>query len=137
MQVILVELSFFMYQLTIMMYEWSKQKTSCKNDRMNGLTKPIKKTNFLIKETNMKQLLTAFLFFFYMTASAQKVVDVTKNDYVGATNFYSVAGEPFVNSKFVRLKAGSPYFVDDWMKGKGLAESGQTYAGGTVKLNLL
>lgn len=85
----------------------------------------------------MKQLLIAFLFLFYMTSSAQKVVDASKNDYVGMNNFYSVAGEPFVNAKFVRLKSGSPYFADEWLKGKGVSESGQVYAGGTVKLNLL
>jgi hypothetical protein len=85
----------------------------------------------------MKQLLIAFILFSYITATAQKVVDVSKNESLGPNNFFSVAGEPFVNAKFVRLKSGSPYFVDDWLKGRGVAESGQVYAGGTVKLNLL
>jgi hypothetical protein len=85
----------------------------------------------------MKYPLIAVILLSQMLVSAQKVVDVSKNEDIGANTFYSVGGEPFVNAKFVRLKSGSPYFLNEWLKAKGVGESGQVYGGATVKLNLL
>jgi hypothetical protein len=69
-------------------------------------------------------------------AVAQKTIDVSKNEGIGANTFYSVGGAPFVNAKFVRLISGSPFFKEQWMKGSGTAANGTAYGGGLVKLNL-
>lgn len=68
---------------------------------------------------------------------AQKTVDVDKSDGVAANSFYSVGGEPFVNTKFVRLTSGSPFFKDEWMKGTAVSAAGIRYKSGILKLDLL
>ena len=68
---------------------------------------------------------------------AQQVIDINKVDNIGSNTFYSVGGAPFVNAKFVRLKSGTPYFSDEWMKAKGLSVQGKAYSAPAVRLNLL
>lgn len=70
---------------------------------------------------------------------AQRVVDVSKNDYrtVSGSLFYAVNGEPVVTTKFVKLVEGTPYFRDEWMKSVVVLPNGAAYKNVSVKLDLL
>jgi len=69
--------------------------------------------------------------------SAQRTVDVTNNDVrVGATTVNEVNGTPFINTKFVRLVEGSPYFSEDWMKAVLVGTDNYNYKNQVVKLDL-
>src|SRR4051812_3149368 len=69
--------------------------------------------------------------------SAQKVIDVSKQDVtVGSDIFYTVGGTPFVNAKFVSLVEGTPYFKDEWLKAKITMPAGKEYKDISVKIDL-
>lgn len=74
---------------------------------------------------------------FSLGSSAQKRIDVDKTEGLPQNVFYSVGGEPFVNVKFVRLKSGSPYFKEEWMKGNGISATGSVYKAGVLRLDLV
>jgi hypothetical protein len=81
-------------------------------------------------------LILICLGFFYVT-SAQKVIDVNKqNVTVGNDLFFTVGGEPFVNAKFVSLVEGTPYFKDEWLKGSIIMPAGKEYKDISVKVDL-
>lgn len=85
----------------------------------------------------MKLFITLFIIACFQISSAQRVVDVSKeNVAIGSHNFYSVGGEPFVNLKFVSLVEGSPYFRDKWMNATIIMPMGKEYKDIDVKLNL-
>jgi hypothetical protein len=87
----------------------------------------------------MKSLLLAALSGAVLSVSAQRTVDVNKND-INATNhnfFMSVGGTPFVLTKFSKLVDGSPYFSDEWLKGNVVLGGGKEYWGLQLKLDLL
>jgi hypothetical protein len=67
--------------------------------------------------------------------SQTKTVDVDKNDANVNNAYFAVGGVPFVNTKFVRLTEGSPYFKDEWSKGLLLLEKDKQYKG-LLKLDL-
>ncbi|HYK57048.1 MAG TPA: hypothetical protein VEV15_11310 [Flavisolibacter sp.] len=62
-------------------------------------------------------------------------MDVDKNDGNVNNAYFAVGGVPFVNTKFVRLTEGSPYFKDEWSKGLLLLEGDKQYKG-LLKLDL-
>jgi hypothetical protein len=71
---------------------------------------------------------------------AQKTIDVDKesNANTGAMNhFYTVAGNPFVMTKFSRVVSGSPFFDDKLMKGAIILSGGKEYKNILVRVNLL
>ena len=85
----------------------------------------------------MKLFFTLFFIACIQIVSAQKVVDVSKeNVTIGSNNFYSVGGEPFVNLKFVSLVEGTPYFREKWMPANIIMPLGKEYKDIDVKLNL-
>ncbi len=71
-------------------------------------------------------------------ARAQRTADVAEGrPSLGPSAVVIVNGEPFVNQKYVDLVAGSPYFKDDFLKGKLISKTGQEYRDLWVKLDLL
>ena len=67
--------------------------------------------------------------------SQTKTIDVDKNGANLGNTFFAVGGEPFVNTKFVRLTEGSPYFKEEWSKGLLFLEGDKQYKG-LIKLDL-
>ena len=68
---------------------------------------------------------------------AQRTIDVSKADVtVGASNYFTVGGQPFVNTKFVELIEGTPYFNAAYLKAVGVDENGYEYKNLIVKLDL-
>src|SRR5215213_10856670 len=85
----------------------------------------------------MKLLLVLFSIALVQMASAQKVIDVSKNTgTIGTDVFFSVGGEPFVNAKFVRLVEGTPYFKDEWLSATITMPGGKEYKNISVKIDL-
>lgn len=70
-----------------------------------------------------------------MTCFAQRTIDVDKSNGLPDNTFFTVGGEPFVNTKFVRLTEGTPYFKDAWLPGAGFAANGDRYKA-QLKLDL-
>ncbi len=64
-----------------------------------------------------------------------RTVDVDKEDTGTGGAYFTVSGEPFVNTKFVRLVEGSPYFKEQWLQGLLLLEKNRQYQG-LLKLDL-
>ena len=76
----------------------------------------------------------------WLSAVSQKTVDVDKepNRIGGALNYlYTVAGTPFVNTKFSRVVAGSPFFNENMMRGAIIVSGGKEYKNVLLRLNLL
>lgn len=76
----------------------------------------------------------------FTLAHAQKVIDITKNDpnVVGQEQILGMVGGQIFNTyKYVKIKEGTPYFIDDWSKGAVMPEGGRLIGGLEVKLNLL
>ncbi|MBA2746196.1 MAG: hypothetical protein H0U44_08230 [Flavisolibacter sp.] len=82
--------------------------------------------------------LVAFLLILSLTAraNAQRVVDVDKENVSAAQFFNSVAGEPVVMAKFVKLVEGSPFYKNEWLVGEIELESGQIFKNLSLKINL-
>lgn len=82
-----------------------------------------------------------FLFAFmigYGSINAQvQVVDVNKSNYEAGNYLRVISGEPIVSVKFVNLKEGSPYFIDEWFKSSIVLQDGSTLKNVPAKLNLL
>lgn len=73
-----------------------------------------------------------------LSASSQKTVDVDKDPSPSAFNhMYTVAGTPFVMSKFARVVEGSPFFNEKMMKGALILSGGKEYKSVIIRLNLL
>src|SRR5215471_11473236 len=87
----------------------------------------------------MRSLLIATTIFFSQIASAQRVVDVGKQEVRAgdAEFFFVVSGTPFINTKFVRVVQGSPYFRDQWLKGSVTVNGGKEYSNILFKLELI
>ncbi|MBL7744449.1 MAG: hypothetical protein JNN00_13325, partial [Chitinophagaceae bacterium] len=70
--------------------------------------------------------------------SQTKVVDVGKeNVQITSSLFYSVGGEPVSTTKYVRVVSGSPYFSENWMKGKLALGDGRMYDSLRLKLDMV
>lgn len=83
----------------------------------------------------MKQLIIAAIFL-PLFASAQQVVDLSKDNPNGTRLLHAISGEAFVNTKFVNLVEGSPYFRDQWMNGRLVDKDGQEYKDLKIKIDL-
>lgn len=86
-----------------------------------------------------KLLICCFLAGIVINTNSQKVIDVDK-EANGATVFnymYTVAGTPFVNAKFARVVEGSPFFIEQMMKGAVILSEGKEYRNILVRINLL
>ena len=78
--------------------------------------------------------------FLYLNAVSQKTVDVDKDAgrAAGAVNYlYTVAGTPFITTKFARVVEGSPFFNQEMMRGAIILSEGKEYKNLLVRLNLL
>ncbi|MBB1283276.1 hypothetical protein HRH25_02745 [Flavisolibacter sp. BT320] len=84
----------------------------------------------------MKALLTALLLVSVTSASAQQVVNVDKMDVIPLNSFFTVSGSPVVNTRFVRLVEGTPYFSEKWMNVVAISEKGERYRSPQAKLDL-
>ncbi|HEY1021345.1 MAG TPA: hypothetical protein VGE06_03490 [Flavisolibacter sp.] len=84
----------------------------------------------------MKILLPVILAFAATNTFSQQVIDVDKMDVIPMNSFYTVSGSPVVNTRFVRLVEGTPYFSDKWMKVVAIAESGERYRSPRARLDL-
>jgi hypothetical protein len=70
--------------------------------------------------------------------SQTKVIDVDKTDAnVSNSLFFVVGGQPFAAAKYVRVVSGSPYFNENWMKGKVALGNGRMYDSMRLKLDLI
>src|SRR5262245_41962896 len=87
----------------------------------------------------MRLCLFASIIFLSQIASAQRVIDVEKQEVrAGDAEFlFVVSGTPFINTKFVRVVQGSPYFRDQWMKGSVTVNGGKEYSNLKLKLELI
>jgi hypothetical protein len=82
-------------------------------------------------------LLIAFLSFTAITADAQQVINVDKDEY-NAGNFYTtINGEPVVSAKFIRLAEGTPFYVDQWQKSTITTPQGKVIKDIPIKLDLM
>jgi hypothetical protein len=85
----------------------------------------------------MKLLLFLVMFAMAIGSSAQKVIDVTNGDGIGRNAFPLLNGEAFVNTKFVNLTAGSPYFKDEWLKAVLVSSTGTEYRDVQARIDLM
>jgi len=89
----------------------------------------------LDKLQQMKAVLTALGLMLFQCVAAQ---DATTSEMSRrAPSLIVVNGIPFLNSKFVSLVEGTPYFQEEWMKGVLIAYTGQVYKNLQLKLDLL
>lgn len=72
-----------------------------------------------------------------LAMQAQKVIDVDQNERVDQSMFYVVNGEAFVNTKFVRLTSGTPYFKDEWLAGNIVTTENKVLINVKLKLDLV
>ncbi|GAA4739491.1 hypothetical protein [Flavisolibacter ginsenosidimutans] len=84
----------------------------------------------------MNYLLAALAFFVSVPCFAQRTVNVDKTDGLPHDAFAAVNGEAFVNTKFVRLTEGSPYFKEAWLSGVGIDANNNRYKAAPLRLDL-
>ena len=83
------------------------------------------------------KLLFSFAYLFMISSGmGQRVIDVDKYDGSALNFFRTVGGEPVMNTKFVRLVEGTPYFSEQWMKGNVLIEESE-YRNLFLRVNML
>jgi DNA-binding PadR family transcriptional regulator len=76
----------------------------------------------------------------WVNATSQKTVDVDKEQprTGGAINYlYTVAGTPFLSTKFARIVEGSPFYNEQMMMGAIILSEGREYKNVIIRLNLL
>jgi hypothetical protein len=83
-----------------------------------------------------KRLLLIFTLLSSATIFGQRVIDVDKFDGNALDFLRTVGGEPLMNTKFVRLVEGTPYFSDKWMKGNVVIEQSE-YRNLLLRVNIL
>lgn len=84
-----------------------------------------------------RTIVAAFLFLIFNSSFSQiKTVDVDKASVDLNTTFYTVEGTPFLNTKFVRLVEGSPYFRTEWCPGSVLLKNNKAAIPAKIKLDL-
>ena len=66
----------------------------------------------------------------------QRVIDVDKLEGSALNFFRTVGGEPMLNTKFVRLIEGTPYFSDEWLRGNVFIEESE-YRNLYLKVNIM
>ena len=72
-------------------------------------------------------------------SQTQTTVDVNNEPpgSAGIKYLYSVAGTPFMNTKFAKVVEGSPFFNDQMMRGAIILSKGREYKNLLIRLNLL
>lgn len=86
----------------------------------------------------MRAFLVMLMIMINVAASAQQSVNVDKTDQSALNFFDVVGGAPIMRAKFTRLVEGSPYFSDEWSKGRVLIENNTAeFKNVFVRLNLL
>ncbi len=73
----------------------------------------------------------------WSSSFSQKTVDVDKEGDRAVNYLYTVAGTPFINTKFARVVEGSPFFNEEMMTGAIILSKGKEYKNIRVRLNLL
>jgi len=66
----------------------------------------------------------------------QRVIDVDKFEGSALNFFRTVGGEPVLNTKFVRLVDGTPYFSTNWMRGNVFIDESE-YRNIYLRVNIL
>jgi hypothetical protein len=86
----------------------------------------------------MKPFLVILLWSSTVSLQAQRTVDVGEgNASAMSPSFFTVVnGEPVVFAKFAKIVDGTPYFIDEWMKGNVVVNGGTQFAGVYLKLDL-
>jgi len=86
----------------------------------------------------MKPFLVILLCSSTVSLQAQRTVDVGEgNASAMSPSFFTVVnGEPVVFAKFAKIVDGTPYFIDEWMKGNVVVNGGTQFAGVYLKLDL-
>ena len=82
-------------------------------------------------------ILIAFLSFTAVTAVAQQVINVDKDEYNAGNFYHNMGGEPVVKAKFIRLVEGTPFYIDQWQKSTIITPQGKVIRDIPVKLDLL
>ena len=87
----------------------------------------------------MRCLLVSLWVLISAALSAQRVIDVTKDDanLLNPNYFYTVSGQPVGLPKYVRVVEGSAFFNADWLKGRVMLVGGKEYGPMQLKLDLL
>jgi hypothetical protein len=86
----------------------------------------------------MRTSLMLFMILIAATSMAQQNINVDKNDQSALNFFDVVGGAPVMRAKFTRLVEGSPYYSDEWSKGRILIENNTAeFKNVYVRLNLL
>lgn len=94
----------------------------------------------LSEAINMLRLLNCCYFSLAsIIAASQTTVDVNSEAAAnaGIRYLYSVAGTPFVNTKFAKVVEGSPFFNEQMMRGAIILSKGKEYKNILIRLNLL
>lgn len=85
----------------------------------------------------LKQIQLLLFLFSALTGSAQRVVDVNKENANTLTLVYAVGGVPFSNAKYIRIVEGSPYYNPDWMRGSVMLKDSNEYINILLRLDLI
>ncbi len=85
----------------------------------------------------MKVFFAIFFLIITIAGRAQSVVDVSKEDVNASSFLHVVGGEPAGLPKFVRLKEGTPFFTDRWLKSTIILNNGATYKNVPAKIDLM
>jgi hypothetical protein len=78
----------------------------------------------------------SFLFASSINSFAQRVIDVDKFEGSALHFFKAVGGEPLMNTKFVKLVEGTPYFTDRWIKGSVFIDDNE-YRNFYLRVNIM
>jgi hypothetical protein len=86
-------------------------------------------------------LITAALSLGCLSGRTQQVIDANSDAFTSVNHdpsiLNSVNGMLFQPTKFIKVTAGTPFFMDRWMNAKLFDATGDSYASHSVRLNLL
>jgi hypothetical protein len=88
----------------------------------------------------MRVLIVTLALFSAFPGAAQKVVDITRADadVVGQERMAGLAGgQVFPQYKYIKIKEGSPYYLEDWSHGSLVMANGTAFHDLDLKLDLL
>jgi hypothetical protein len=86
----------------------------------------------------MKCLISCGLLLISLLSFSQTTIDVDKNDKrLTAISNLSTSGTPYINAKFVRVVSGSPFFMEQMMRGILISKDGTEYRNIVIRINLL
>jgi hypothetical protein len=85
----------------------------------------------------MKLIIFYLCLFVSVAASSQRVVDVSSGNVSVPNILYAISGQAYVNTKFVSLVEGSPFFNEEWMTATLISNDGKEYKNVSAKLDLI